>query len=242
METSHIPIKATGRFSQLICDYLDENKKLEQFYNNFPKIESFKDQIERKKISYSKEHRNILVNVLKDQYNGINVTEEVKNQLELIGKENTFTVTTGHQLCLMTGPLYFIYKIISTINLCKQLKEKYPESNFVPIYWMASEDHDFDEINSFQFKNNYFTWKKDYNGAVGQLSLNDLQKVLDNFESILDNKIESIQIKSLIKKSYRKAKNLAEATFLLVNELFGKNGLIVIEPNNKKLKTQFSPS
>ena len=80
METSHIPIKATGRFSQLICDYLDENKKLEQFYNNFPKIESFKDQIERKKISYSKEHRNILVNVLKDQYNGINVTEEVKNQ------------------------------------------------------------------------------------------------------------------------------------------------------------------
>ena len=241
METSHIPIKATGRFSQLICDYLDENKKLEQFYNNFPKIESFKDQIERKKISYSKEHRNILVNVLKDQYNGINVTEEVKKQLELIGKENTFTITTGHQLCLMTGPLYFIYKIISTINLCKQLKEKYPELNFVPIYWMASEDHDFDEINSFQFKNNYFTWKKDYKGAVGQLSLNDLQKVLDNFESILDNKIESIQIKSLIRKSYRKAKNLAEATFLLVNELFGKNGLIVIEPNNKKLKAQFSP-
>ena len=176
METSHIPIKATGRFSQLICDYLDENKKLEQFYNNFPKIESFKDQIDRKKISYSKEHRNILVNVLKDQYNGINVTEEVKNQLELIGKENTFTVTTGHQLCLMTGPLYFIYKIISTINLCKQLKEKHPELNFVPIYWMASEDHDFDEINSFQFKNNYFTWKKDYKGDVGQLSLNDLKR------------------------------------------------------------------
>ena len=78
----------------------------------------------------------------------------------------------------MTGPLYFIYKIISTINLCKQLKEKHPELNFVPIYWMASEDHDFDEINSFQFKNNYFTWKKDYKGAVGQLSLNDLQKFL----------------------------------------------------------------
>ena len=47
METKHIPIKATGRFSQLICDYIDKNKKLEQFYNNFPNIESFKDQIQR---------------------------------------------------------------------------------------------------------------------------------------------------------------------------------------------------
>ena len=241
METKHIPIKATGRFSQLICDYVDKNKKLEQFYDIFPILESFKDQIKKKKKSFLKKQREILVNVLRNQYLGINSTEEVKNQIELIGKENTFTVTTGHQLCLMTGPLYFIYKIISTINLCKELKKKYPESNFVPIYWMASEDHDFDEIGSFQFKNKNFRWNKKYNGAVGLLSLEDLQVVLDDFESILDNKIESKQIKSLIKKSYRKANNLAEATFLLVNELFGKYGLLVIEPNNKKLKTQFTP-
>ena len=57
----------------------------------------------------------------------------------------------------------------------------------------------------------------------------------------MDNKIESTYIKNLIKKSYRKAKNLAEATFLMVNELFGKSGLLVIEPNDKKLKTQFVP-
>ena len=48
---------------------------------------------------------------------------------------------------LFTGPLYFLYKIISTINLCKELQKKYPENNFVPIYWMATEDHDFEEIN-----------------------------------------------------------------------------------------------
>ena len=203
---SHIPIKATGRFSQLICDYVDKNKKLEQFYDIFPILESFKDEIKKKKKSFLKKQREILVNVLRNQYLGINSTEEVKNQIELIGKENTFTVTTGHQLCLMTGPLYFIYKIISTINLCKELKKKYPESNFVPIYWMASEDHDFDEIGSFQFKNKNFRWKKDYNGAVGQLSLNNLEKVLDDFESILDNKIESTEIKNLIKKVIEKQK------------------------------------
>ncbi|TDA74551.1 bacillithiol biosynthesis BshC, partial [Halomonas marinisediminis] len=76
-----------------------------------------------------------------------NSSELTQKNIQLLKEENTFTVTTGHQLNLFTGPLYFLYKIVSTINLCEQLKTEFPKQNFVPIYWMATEDHDFEEIN-----------------------------------------------------------------------------------------------
>ena len=79
------------------------------------------------------------------------MSPSVAENLQLLENENTLTVTTGHQLCLMTGPLYFIYKIVSTIKLCRQLNEQSPDLNFVPIYWMATEDHDFEEISAFIF-------------------------------------------------------------------------------------------
>ena len=89
----------------------------------------------------------MLVEELSQQYSLIETTDSVTCNIQSLLHENTFTVATGHQLCLFTGPLYFIYKIITTINLSEQLKLEYPEYNFVPIYWMASEDHDFDEVN-----------------------------------------------------------------------------------------------
>jgi len=241
MRKQNISLKDTGRFSQLICDYLSKNKNLQHFYGNYPNLENSQNQIELKKDSYSKRSRQILVNSLNTQYAKKSLKKEVSKNLKLLANENTFTVTTGHQLCLMTGPLYFIYKIISTINLCKQLKIKNPESDFIPVYWMASEDHDFEEINSFLFQDKTIQWKTESEGAVGNLPLTDLQKELDLFEAYLENHSDNNFIKELLEKSYRKAKNLSEATFDLVNQLFGDYGLIVIEPNKKVLKNLFAP-
>ncbi|WP_416171478.1 bacillithiol biosynthesis protein BshC [Algoriphagus boritolerans] len=87
--------------------------------------------------------------------------------------KKTFTVTTGHQLNLFTGPLYFIYKIVSTINLAKNLQSAYPEYHFVPVYWMASEDHDFEEINNFKLDGKKYQWNSTQKGAVGEFLLDE---------------------------------------------------------------------
>jgi len=110
---------------------------------------SFAQQIVLKKQSFSAEQRALLSEVLEEKYKGIAVSEKLKRNLRLLQEPDTFTVTTGHQLCLMTGPLYFIYKILHVIKLSADLHEKFPEQHFVPVYWMASEDHDFEEIRSF---------------------------------------------------------------------------------------------
>ena len=89
--------------------------------------------------------------MLISQNSVINLTEKTENNIFLLKEINTYTITTGHQLCLFGGPLYFLYKIISTINLTKKLTNDFPENNFVPIFWMASEDHDFNDFPSFRY-------------------------------------------------------------------------------------------
>ena len=168
--THYVPYKETNYFSNFICDYLNREKMLRDFYHRFPNLENFKAQIEEKK-SKNKDHlannRKVLVNVLKSQYECIKTSELTTENIESLNSVSTFTITTGHQLNLFTGPLYFLYKIISTINLTKELKAKYPSYDFVPIYWMASEDHDFEEINYFNFKGKKIQWNSKQTRAGG---------------------------------------------------------------------------
>lgn len=183
MSLETITFRNTGYFSSLICDYLDEKPELQQFYNRFPKLDNFKEQIEEKRHSelVSESHRKLLVKVLKSQYQTINTSDGTQQNIEALGDKNTFTIATGHQLNVFTGPLYFLYKIMSTINLTKELKQAYPSYNFVPVYWMATEDHDFKEINHFNFKGKKVQWNRDSGGAVGELSTDGLDKVFDLF-------------------------------------------------------------
>ncbi|HIC32882.1 MAG TPA: bacillithiol biosynthesis BshC, partial [Flavobacteriaceae bacterium] len=129
MPTDCIPFKDTGYFSTLITDYLSEKEELKPFYNRFPNLENFKFQIEEKQASFPSENRKILAETLIKQYQSFDTSLQTLNNIEALRKDNTFTVTTGHQLNLFTGPLYFLYKIISTINLTKNLKATYPEYN-----------------------------------------------------------------------------------------------------------------
>ncbi|WP_298286564.1 bacillithiol biosynthesis cysteine-adding enzyme BshC [uncultured Lutibacter sp.] len=243
MKVHHIPFKKTGYFSKLINDYLDQNFELDQFYGNFPNIEGFSNQIELKYQSKidSQFNRVHLVNSLKKQYSLVEFSENTASNIELLKEENTFTITTGHQLNIFTGPLYFLYKIVSTINLTRQLKEAFPSYNFVPVYWMATEDHDFEEINYFNFKGKKIEWEKDVSGAVGRLNTEGFQKVFNEFSKHLGTSINEEFIKELFQKAYLKHTNLTAATRYLVNELFGKYGLVIIDGDDKLLKKQFSP-
>jgi bacillithiol biosynthesis cysteine-adding enzyme BshC len=241
MSKIHIAYKNTGYFSQLMNDYLDEKPHLKSFYNRFPKIENFEAQIEEKSASYNSRSRAQLVKSLNIQYEKVEGSLEVTQNLELLALENTYTITTGHQLNLFTGPLYFLYKIISTINLTKELKERYPKQNFVPIYWMASEDHDFEEINYFNFKGKKVQWNTNASGVVGDLSTHGLDQVYDLFANSLGLGDNAEQLKQWFRKAYVEHDNLSDATFYLANELFKNYGLIILDANSKDLKQEFIP-
>lgn len=241
MPTDCISYQNSGYFSSLMNDYLDQKESIQSLYHRFPNLENFEAQIKEKKTNYANENRAVLVSVLEVQYSKINASDNTLNNIKLLNNSNTFTITTGHQLNLFSGPLYFLYKIISTINLAKELKAKYPSENFVPIYWMATEDHDFDEINYFNFKGRKFRWNKESAGPVGRLSTEGLADFFEVYSLELGTGKNAETIKKLFQESYLNHSNLAEATRFLANELFGEYGLVIIDADNQDLKRTFIP-
>lgn len=241
MPTDCITYQKSGYFSKLIIDYLDEKPEIQAVYHRFPTLENFAAQIDEKAKNYSLENRIILAEATKNQNVNFPISELTQANIEHLKSEKTFTVTTGHQLNLFTGPAYFLYKIASTINLCKQLKEKYSDYNFVPVYWMATEDHDFEEINHFHFKDKKISWKKDSFGPVGRLSTEGLEEVFHEFSKLIGVGENATYLKELFQKSYLEHSNLADATRFLANELFSAEGLVIIDGDDKNLKTLFTP-
>lgn len=242
MPTDCISYQTSGYFSKLIQDYLNQKTELHSLYNHFPTLENFEKQIEEKKANFNgNDKRQVLVNVLEKQYAKLNVSPETLNNIKQLNNSNTFTVTTGHQLNLFSGPLYFLYKIISAINLSKELKSKYPENNFVPVYWMATEDHDFEEINYFSFRGKKFHWNKESTGPVGRLSTDGLDDFLKIFTQEIGHSTNAETIQKLFEDSYLQHDNLADATRYLANALFGEYGLVILDADNSDLKRLFIP-
>ena len=196
---------------------------------NSEKINLKNIYLKTKEISYVEKKRKVLQKSLVKQYEKINCSNKVVENINQLKNKNTFTVTTGHQLNIFTGPLYVIYKIISTINLASKLKKKYPKKNFVPIYWMASEDHDFDEIKSFYLYGKNYSWDIKTSGAVGDIN----PKTIKNLFKNIPEKI------SLFEKAYLKNSKLSNSVLYYMNELFGKYGLIILDPNNRNYKKLF---
>lgn len=230
MQLQKIPFRSTHAFTEFFLKYIEKHTELKPFYGHYPSVESFKAQIKLKS-SFPDSTRKVLVDSLRRQYQGIKSAPEVDQNIQSLLKSNTFTVTTGHQLATFTGPLYFIYKIITAIKTCRVLKQQYPDAHFVPVYWMASEDHDYEEIKSFRLYGKKYTWETNQQGAVGRFHTKDMKALLDQVPGAID----------LFREAYTKGKTLSEAVRMLVHALFKSEGLVVIDADDRSLKELLKP-
>lgn len=228
MQVTKIDLKDANSFSPFFIDYLENKPELKPFFGHAPTMDNFEKQIASKE--FSDEKRQILYEVLRDQYAKNDLSSEVEESLSLLADTKTYTITTGHQLNIFTGPLYFIYKIVTVVNACRDLKKKYPDYNFVPVYWMASEDHDFEEISYFHLFGKKYEWQTEEKGAVGRMSTTGLKKVLAELPEAIE----------LFEKAYKENDNLADAVRYYVNEIFGAQGVVVIDGDEPRLKAEFA--
>jgi bacillithiol biosynthesis cysteine-adding enzyme BshC len=230
MKITKVDYAATGSFSQTVSDYLAQDEKLRPFYKRFPTVAAFEEQLREK--SFGQEQRQVLHQALQEQYASVAaVHPKVQQHLDLLQQPNTYTITTGHQLNIFTGPLYFIYKIITAINTCRQLQAAYPDYNFVPVYWMATEDHDFAEINHFNLFGKRYTWETEQKGAVGRFSTEGLERVLEELPEQF----------AVFEEAYRNSKTLADATRAITHALFGEYGLVSVDGDHPGLKQALTP-
>lgn len=240
MKATYIDYKATGSFSSTVISYLENDIALQTFYSFRPDLDGFRQLLQHKKNICK---RSILTEVLNSQYEKLPVKEVsalTRTNLDLLNQENTFSVTTGHQLNIFTGPLYFIFKIVTAINLAKDLKAEFPDKNFVPIYWMASEDHDFAEINHTQIGGKKVQWNEEVSGATGRIPTKAIREALNQYKGVLGIEGFAEELASLMETAYTKQENLADAMRYLVNALFARFGLVIIDADDPKLKKEFA--
>lgn len=229
MQLHQFQFEETKQFSSLFLDYINDKSELKELYSFSPTIENFEKAIEGR--NFQDANRPVLVDALKKQYHCCSPGPKVTQNIDLLLQPNTFTITTGHQLNIFTGPLFFIYKIAAVINMAGKLKERYPAYNFVPVYWMASEDHDFEEINNFKLFGRKYTWETDQKGPVGRFDTQSISSILEQLPEKPGFCIDG----------YMKQVNLADATRYIVNHLFEKHGLVILDADDKTLKQIFKP-
>lgn len=238
MEVSTISLEHTGRFNKLILDYVNGEDGVKEFYGLPHSLENYAEQIEsRRKFPIDRE---LLADSLLKQYKTIGGAKaSVLTNIELLRSENAFTVTTGHQLNIFTGPLYFIYKILHTIKLTEQLREAYPENQFVPIYWMNSEDHDLDEVGHFNLFGKKYVWETEQTGATGRMNPESLEVFCSELEEVFSNNEETKRLIEVFRTAYSKFEKLSDATRYFANEFFGGQGLVVFDSDDAELKRPF---
>jgi bacillithiol biosynthesis cysteine-adding enzyme BshC len=234
-----IPIADTQAFSKLVVDYAHGAEALADFYGLRPDVRAFEAQM-KAKAKFDSEHRYILVKALTEQYSRLKSvqvdSEKVEKNVLALEHANTFTVTTGHQLNLFTGPLYFWFKIVHAIRLARSLKRAYPDYDFVPVYWMATEDHDFAEINHIHLYGGTPRWNRPDGGAVGRMTLEGMDKVLEDLGEVLGPGNNADRLRDLFKRAYTEQHTLADATRYLVHEFFADDGLVIVDGDDPHLK------
>ena len=239
-KSSFLPYRQTGFFSKMVLDYIDGANSLSPFYDHPVSIEGIQAAISARN-SFNTD-RELLVNVLKKQYADIEISETVAKNIDLLQLENTFTICTAHQPNIFTGHLYFIYKILHVAKIAEQLKASMPDNNFVPVYYMGSEDADLEELGHIYINGEKQEWITSQTGAVGRMKVDKaLVKLLDSFTGQLLVQPQGAEIIKLMKDCYKEGSTIEQATFQLVNTLFAEYGVVVLLPDNAALKAAFIP-
>lgn len=252
-----IPYNSLPSYSDLFLKYIDNFESLSKFYEfDFKKDEDFQKCIELKKETYIKGKsffRNEITDILKEQNKKFNSTEKTFENIVLLNDHNTFAVVTGQQIGILSGPYYTILKALNTIQLSDKLKVKFPEYNFVPVFWLEADDHDFPEINNInviskenELKNiKYFengTEQEKYLQPVGGIILDEHIKAFkDELQDSYNESDFSEDLFNIINESYKEGSDLISAFALFLNNIIKDKGLILFDPTDTEVKKLLQP-
>jgi bacillithiol biosynthesis cysteine-adding enzyme BshC len=230
----------TGYFTDIVNCYLQRDPRLDPFYQFTPDWQGLEKAMTERKIFPV--DRQLLTEVLNEQYQTCTPINAVQQNIAKLSQEHTFTVTTAHQPNLLTGPLYFIYKCLHTIQLAAALQERFPAQAFVPVYYMGSEDADLEEIGQLSVGGIKMSWTTQQTGAVGRMKVDQaLLDIIAQIEGQTGVEKMGKELTELWRNCFTKGKTIATAMLELVHSLMGQYGLVVFNADHPKFKKAFVP-
>ncbi len=202
------------------------------------------EQIDRK--SYQREK---LVSIIRDATHHLNLPEKTKANIDKLANSECLVVFAGQQVGMLLGPMYTVIKALTAYKLASKLESELGRP-VVPCFWMATDDHDFDEIRDVRLLNraggclsvSYEPVSPPGGAPMADVLLDG--KIADLLKRVEENLIETEftdHIKKLLESSYLPGKHLPEAFAALFNQLMEDFGIVPIDPNYPGLKQIMAP-
>ena len=229
-------------FSKLFKHYTSGDGSINDFFETPPaRSESVAESISSFRFQGDRE---VSVSMLESFNEAYLDSEITKAQIERIKNNDSLTVVTGQQVTLFGGPLYTVYKTITAILYSKRL-ERETNRPVVPVFWIADEDHDIDEVSSVVLPDSHDTTKiafshKSYDVAppASTIELGDeLNNVWNQLNDALDQTDFSARLMDDIRACYRSDTTFGESFSKLLMTYFGKHGLLIAGSLNSDVKT-----
>jgi len=236
----------------LFLDYLYEFDNVAEFYtNDFRNKENYLKifkNISESRRQISSEVSDIIVK----QYSNLNPSNLTQENIKKLSDKKTLAVVTGQQLGILGGPLYTFYKIITAIKLSRFLSERYDDYNFVPIFWLEADDHDFNEVRSLKIIDDANSLisigykdeieEDDMRQSVGMINLDSS---INDFFNKFNDSIKQTDFKTAIldrlKNIYKEGISFKEAFKKLIFDYFDEFGLILFDPQDNEIKQLLKP-
>ncbi len=238
MHKIRIPFSQVPQLSRTDVAYAEQVSELRPFYRWVPSAEHLAEALTaRARVPVP---RSILAAVLREQYARLPEHGRVGESIAALESEDTFCITTAHQPTLLLGPLYFLYKAISTILVAREA-ERRTQHRIVPVFVLGSEDHDLEELNRVQLFGRQLVWEPGLRGAVGPMPTHTLKPVLEKLRSILGESPTALHLWEIFRKAYEEQPTFAEATRAVLHRLLGHHGLVVADLNDARLKRFLVP-
>lgn len=238
MHKTLLPFDKVPQLSKTDIAYVTGDPTLQPFYQYEPHLDTFGEVLKNKKQAVFP--RNTLVDVLRGQYARLPEQAKTTANIEALRDENTFTVATAHQPSLFLGPLYFLYKALTTINL-SEAAEAALGHRIVPVFVLGSEDHDLEELNFIHLFGKKLEWQPEETGAVGSINTTSLAPVLAELKTILGESEAASALFARVERAYTASPTIADATQAMLHDLLGRYGLVVLNMNDLRLKQLFVP-
>lgn len=242
MSVDAISFDEIPRTSRLFHDFLYNFSRVERFYQSEGReIDSL---VARTGIVSAQTFaRDAVADVLVDQNRKAGASEIAIGNIERLRQKDSVVVITGQQAGFFTGPLYTVYKALTAIKLTAELRVR--GVNAVPMFWVASEDHDFEEVNHTRVVNRegqlttitYTACSPKEGKPVGQVTLCD--EVDGNIEELIAALPASEFMPRLtddLRASYHAGAGYADAFGKLMLKMMGHFGIVLINPLDDRLK------
>ncbi len=238
MECRPYPLARMPHASRLLADYLENFSRLSDFYAHPPSREGVLEAARRADIS--PQMREPVAQVLREQNERYGADPSVEKNLERF-RRGAVAVVTGQQVGLFGGPAYTVYKALGAVRLAQELTESGVEA--VPVFWMATEDHDLAEVNQCfwathtGFERVDLPFPKEVEGRpVGDVALpEDVAATVETLCGRLEGP-STPSITRALQGSYRPGETLASAFGRLMRQLFAGRGLLLIDPTDGRLR------